>query len=59
MVQLETPVGRASFGFIGGDLIRRQRQRGAIIDRRQAAPQQDFAPKLQFLLRLIGGIDMA
>ena len=59
MIQLEPPMGRAPFGLIGGDLVRGQRQRGAIIDRRQAAPQQDLAPQLQFLLRFIGGIDMA
>ena len=59
MIQLEPPMGRAPFGLIGGDLVRCQRQRGAIIDRRQAATQQDLAPQLQFLLRFIGGIDMA
>ena len=59
MVQLEAPVRRATLGFIGGDLVRGQRQGGAVIDRRQAAPEQDLAAQVQFLARFIGGVDMA
>ena len=59
MVELEAPMGLAAFRLESGDLIRRQRERCVVIDRRQAAPKQDLAAEFQFLASLISGVNMA
>ena len=57
MVEPETPVRRDAFGLLGGALRIRQRQRGAVVDRRQPAAQLDLALEIEFLRGLVRGID--
>ena len=57
VVELEAPVRLHAVRFQSRARGVGQRQRGAIIDGWQPAPQQDLALQLQFLRRFIGGID--
>ena len=52
MVELEAPVGRSA--------VRSRRAFGrALVDRRQPAPQQDLAAKVELLRRLVASVDPA
>jgi hypothetical protein len=55
-VELEAPMRTPSLRLESGALFRGKLQRGAIIDRRQAARLLALAPPIQFLGRLIGRI---
>ena len=55
----ETPVRPPPCGLQGDALVVSQRQRGPVVDRRQAAGLHALAPPLEFVGRLISGIEQA
>ncbi len=57
--QQEAPVRLASVGFVLRNLLLRQRQRLAAIDRRQAAAAPHLAPEVEFLRRFVAGVEQA
>ncbi len=57
VVELEPPVRGDALGLLGRALRVAQFQRAAIVDRRQTPPEADLALQLEFLLRLVTGID--
>jgi len=59
MIEPETPVRADALGFEARTIGIGERERGAIIDRRQAAAEQDLALEIELLLGLIGRIDAA
>ena len=59
MIELEAPVRLAPFRFIASDLLCGQVERCAVIDRRLAPAELDFALQVQFLRGLVSGIDPA
>ena len=57
MLELEPPVRPPSLGLEPRPVRLAQRERGAVVDRRQASPELDLAPELELLRRLVGRID--
>ena len=58
VIQLEAPVRLAAPGLQRGTIRIRQRERRAFINWWQPAPEQHLAPQIEFLGRLVTGIDM-
>ena len=59
VIEQEAPVRRLARRLFGPMVGLGQAQRGAVIDRRQAAPQQHLALEVQLLRALVAAIDPA
>ncbi len=57
--QREAPMRAPALGFEPRPLLGRELERGAVIDRRQAARELEPAAALEFLARLVAGIEAA
>src|SRR5690606_4411942 len=56
VIEPEAPVRHDPRALLGRAFGLAQRECRAIVDRRQAAPEQDLAPEFQLLRRLVAGI---